>query len=313
MWVRALHRSVRQDQPSWTTVHQQRQFLELTGVIIVKNRLGDESLSGILEGAIMFPVFLIGGGWAPDGIEQTYGTFVRRATLHGHCKIAVILATEDEGAKSEIESRYRAVFETCGLPPDALTLLWGTPLASIPLEALVSCDPTGVFVGGGLTPLYQTLLCTDLTWVDYLRTKHIPYAGFSAGAAIAAHNALVGGWQVQRDNHVIGVLDAEFGENLTTVETRSGLGLVPFTVDVHASQWGTITRLMQAVELGLAGEGWAIDENTVLCVEADYLEVRGLGHAYHVQRLAADTFTVRLYRAGGQASVQRVEIGQWNV
>lgn len=246
----------------------------------------------------MFPIFLIGGGWEPDGFDHTYGSFIRKATLHGHCKIALILATEDESDKPEMAFRYRSVFEACGISGENLVLFWGTPLAPLSLEAVIASRPTGIFVGGGLTPLYQSLLCTDLTWLAYLQENHIPYAGFSAGAAIASRQAIVGGWQVHRDNRDIAVLDADFSENLTSLEVRPGLGLVPFTVDVHASQWGTLTRLMQAVDLGLTDAGWAIDENTALCIEGDQLEVRGLGHAYHIQQLEADTLTIRLYRAG---------------
>lgn len=36
---------------------------------------------------------------------------------------------------------------------------------------------------------------------------------------------------------------------------RPGLGLVPFAVDVHASQHGTPTRLMHAIDAGLVQEG----------------------------------------------------------
>ena len=65
---------------------------------------------------------------------------------------------------------------------------------------------------------------------------------------------------------------------------RPGLGLVPFTVDVHASQMGTLTRLIHAVELGLIPEGWAIDENTMLVVDGRTHQIYGAGHGYHVQR-----------------------------
>ena len=246
----------------------------------------------------MFPVFLIGGGWEPNGFDHTYVPFIRRASARGHCKIAVILAVEDENDRSSMELRYRGAFDACGVPAKDVVVYCGTAAAPIPFEALTAGSPTGIFVGGGPTPLYQTLLCSDTTWLDYLREERIPYAGFSAGAAIAAQHAIVGGWQVRRDHREIAMLDADFGENLTTLEIRDGLGLVPFSVDVHASQWGTITRLMQAVELGLTTEGWALDEDTVLCVEEYQLEVRGLGHVYHIQRQAADTLTIRLYRAG---------------
>ncbi len=74
----------------------------------------------------------------------------------------------------------------------------------------------------------------------------------------------------------------EAGEDLEELEVRDGLGLVPFAVDVHATQWGTLTRLVHAVGAGLVAEGWAIDEGTVLVVEDGRVRVEGLGGAYRV-------------------------------
>lgn len=246
----------------------------------------------------MFPVFLIGGGWESESFAHTYGSFIRSASVDGHCKIALILAAEEKDNQVEIATRYCQVFEACGVSVENIVLLWGSAALPVQFEALIASEPTGVFVGGGCTPLYQTLLCANTSWVDYLREKHIPYAGFSAGAAIAARQAIVGGWQIHREQRAIGILDADFGESLTTLEVRAGLGLVPFAVDVHASQWGTLTRLMQVVEMELTEDGWTVDENTLLSFEDGRIEIRGLGYAYHVHRQAADTLTVKLYRAG---------------
>ena len=78
---------------------------------------------------------------------------------------------------------------------------------------------------------------------------------------------------------------------------RPGLGLVPFTVDVHASQMGTLTRLIHAVELGLVPEGWAIDENTMLVVNGRSHQIVGQGHGYHVQRIGDSGVTVSIHVA----------------
>ena len=59
----------------------------------------------------------------------------------------------------------------------------------------------------------------------------------------------------------------------------AGLGLVPFGVDVHAAQWGTLGRLIHAVEAGLVAEGWALDEGALLAGG----EVHGPGAAWHVR------------------------------
>ena len=55
-----------------------------------------------------------------------------------------------------------------------------------------------------------------------------------------------------------------------------------FAVDVHATQWGTLTRLVHAVGAGLVDEGWAIDEGTVLVLDDGAVRVEGLGSGYRV-------------------------------
>lgn len=72
---------------------------------------------------------------------------------------------------------------------------------------------------------------------------------------------------------------------------RPGLGLVPFSVDVHAGQSGTLTRLIHVVRAGAATEGWAIDEDTMLVVGPGGMELHGLGHAYRVRRVADGALT----------------------
>ena len=130
----------------------------------------------------------------------------------------------------------------------------------------------GVFVGGGATPGYQQALA------GWRAPADLPFAGFSAGAAVAAARAIVGGWRLGgRD-----VCAEEAGEELEELAVRDGLGLVPFAVDVHATQWGTLTRLVHAVGAGLVEEGWAIDEGTVLVVDDGSVRVEGLGSAYRV-------------------------------
>lgn len=131
----------------------------------------------------------------------------------------------------------------------------------------------GLYVAGGLTPAYQEALAG-------MAVPGIPYCGFSAGAAIAATDALVGGWRIGERQ----VCDEDFSEELEQVEPRPGLGLVPFAVDVHATQWGTVSRALHAVERGLFGEAVAIDEHC--CVEVRDGEVAGVhgrGVAYRIR------------------------------
>jgi cyanophycinase len=130
----------------------------------------------------------------------------------------------------------------------------------------------GVYVAGGLTPAYRDALAG--------LEVAVPYCGFSAGAAIAARDALVGGWRIGDRQ----VCDEDFSEDLEQVEPRPGLGLVPFAVDVHATQWGTVSRALHAVERGLFDEVVAIDEHC--CVEVrdgEIAGVHGRGVAYRIR------------------------------
>ena len=133
----------------------------------------------------------------------------------------------------------------------------------------------GVFVAGGWTPGYhEALVAAGTGWLP----PDLVYAGFSAGAAIAGRWAIVGGWRLGE----LAVCADEAGEDLEQLTVLPGLGLVPFAVDVHATQWGTLTRLAHAVRAGLAPDGWAVDEGTVLSCDGERVRVEGLGFAYHV-------------------------------
>ena len=61
-----------------------------------------------------------------------------------------------------------------------------------------------------------------------------------------------------------------------------GLGLVPFLVDVHSGQWGTLPRLIESV-LVSGRPGMAIDEDTVVTVQAGEARVAGRGHVHVVR------------------------------
>ena len=131
----------------------------------------------------------------------------------------------------------------------------------------------GVYVAGGLTPRYREVLAG-------IELPDVPYCGFSAGAAIAARQVLAGGWKIGDRL----VCDEDFSEDLEQVEPLPGLGLVPFAVDVHATQWGTVSRALNAVDRGLFEEVVAIDEHC--CVEwrdGEIAALHGTGVAYRIR------------------------------
>jgi len=200
----------------------------------------------------MVPIFLIGGGREDAQVRASHAPFV--AACGGGPIVAFALEDPD---------RWEAALRLAGAADVRCVL--AAPTADDLAGA------AGVFVGGGSTPGYQEAL---RGW----RAPDLPFAGFSAGAAVASARAIVGGWRLGER----AVCTEEAGEDLDELAVRDGLGLVPFAVDVHATQWGTLTRLVHAVGAGLVPGGWAIDEGTVLVVEDGALRVEGLGSAYRV-------------------------------
>ncbi len=232
--------------------------------------------------------FLIGGGWNDEAADLVYGPFL--AAAGPEPVVACLLIDEGDGA--ERFARFEAVLRKVA-PCRPVPVL--VPLGGVLDPA--SLDGAGaLLVCGGLTPAYQDALAPVLAELPaLLAARGMPYAGFSAGAAVAAGAALVGGWLSQGTQ----VCAEEASEDLDEIEVRPGLGLVPFTVDVHAAQWGTLPRLIEAVTLGAAPSGVAIDEDTMLTVDGDRARVSGLGRV-HLVRVEGElgTIALRAYRPG---------------
>jgi cyanophycinase len=246
----------------------------------------------------MAPVFLHGGGSHPEGDIAALAPFVATAAALGG-PIAVVLVAE---VAADWDA-YRAMLERAGA--GELTRLVVAPDEPLTAARLAGHHPGGVFVCGGPTPRYQEALCTDHSWLDYLRARALPYGGTSAGAAIAAERAIVGGWRVGRAAGAVPILFQGASEGLDLLESRPGLGLVPWAVEGHASQAGTLTRLLHALDAGVADAGWAIDEHTALSVRGERTEVHGLGQAYYARRLPADGVQVRIVPAGTTVTIDR--------
>ncbi|MEU1161204.1 hypothetical protein ABZ372_10650 [Streptomyces sp. NPDC005921] len=215
-------------------------------------------------------VSLIGGGWdAPE----VYGPLLRAA---GGGRIGCVLV--DEGDGEEQFARYAGALRRAGeCEPVALPVPVGGRFEA---DVLVKDGWDGILVCGGLTPAYQDVFAGCLERLpEVLAERGIPYAGFSAGAALAARRAVLGGWLVDG----VPVCPPDTAEDLEEVEVRPGLGLVPFAVDVHAAQWGTLGRLVAAVSRGSVPYGVALDENTVLEVDGGTGRVGGRGQVHLVR------------------------------
>lgn len=142
-------------------------------------------------------------------------------------------------------------------------------------SALVGLD--GLIVGGGPTPEYHASLSPAYPRIRELVAAGTPYAGFSAGAAIAATSAIIGGWLIDG----VPVCPEDSNEELHAVTVVEGIGLVDGAVEVHAAQWGNLARLVAAVESGLVPHGIALDECTTLLPGG---AVVGAGHVWRVDR-----------------------------
>lgn len=232
----------------------------------------------------MIKTFLVGGGWRAETFPHTYARFLQAAANNGERRIAIIVA-EEPGADSHAQfMRFFKAFKTAGLNSNEAVEIIVSAENFLSKETLAEINPTGVFVCGGLTPAYYDAICFEKTWLEYLIENKIPYCGFSAGASVASEKAIIGGWRREINNQVVAITNENAGEDLDLLDGRQGLGLVSFAVDVHASQWGTLSRLIHTIDAGICDKGWAIDENTMLEVTTENIRIFGAGNAYFIQR-----------------------------
>ncbi|WAC50812.1 Type 1 glutamine amidotransferase-like domain-containing protein [Frigoribacterium sp. SL97] len=225
-------------------------------------------------------IHLVGGGWSPDDTEL-YDLFVAEAAVRGAAvgrsvpRIAVLIVVADDSPSAEFRDGYPAMLAAGGRC-EALTTIVS---AGDEFDTRVLSDVDGLLVAGGLTPAYLDAVAPLIDQVRLLVADGLPYLGFSAGAMIAADRAVLGGWLIGD----VPVCPEDAAEDLDEVTLADGLGLVDLAIDVHAAQWGTLTRLIAATEAGLVRGGVAIDENTALVVGEGALAVLGTGSVWRVE------------------------------
>lgn len=248
----------------------------------------------------MTSVHLIGGGWEPAYYAALYGQFIEEASISaagagrpGKPIIACVVLDEGDGRGQF--ARWDAVLRTVGNCEPVPVLV--SQEAPLDISALGNSD--ALLVCGGLTPVYAAAVAPARADVlDWLQLGGRPYAGFSAGSSVAAASALVGGWLVDG----VPICSDDAAEDLEELTIVPGFGLVPFLVDVHCAQWGTLPRLISAVWTSrLVGIG--IDEDTALIVGADKAIVRGRGQVWLV-RESAGSVQVSAHRANEQVRVR---------
>ena len=224
-------------------------------------------------------IHLVGGGWAAGEPADFYRGFLfeaaARALLSGRevPRVGVLLVRESDGDSQA--SRYRDLLQAAGPCEPVITeVTEGELFAS---AALTGID--ALLIGGGHTPSYADAVAPLVDEIRLLVGDELPYLGFSAGAVIAADAALIGGWRIGE----VEVGPERVSEDLDELTVVEGLGLVDLTIEVHAAQEGTLTRLIAAVGAELVEGGLAIDEQTALVVGGDdEIRVLGTGNVWQV-------------------------------
>jgi cyanophycinase len=231
------------------------------------------------------PRFLIGGGRDEAALQPLYEQFLEACPAANPTIGCLVI---DEGDGAEVFDRFAGSLGNAGrCEPVPLLVPLGSTWQPAPLT-----DLDALLVCAGLTPAYQESVAGAADAIRrWMTDGGRPYAGFSAGAAIAPVDALVGGFQLAGRT----VCPEDAAEDLDAVTVRPGLALAPFTVDVHCAQWGTLSRLVAAVEAGLVPHGVALDEHTMLALRGDEVMVHGTGQAWVVTR---DDGTARVQMRG---------------
>jgi cyanophycinase len=126
-------------------------------------------------------VFLIGGGREPEGVRAAHAPFTAAA---GGGPVVVYALDEGEGVDA-------ARWEGQLAPVAAHVVAISAERPPVPDDL---DGAGGVYVAGGLTPAYHDVCVAAGTgWLERARELGLPYAGYSAGAAIAVESAILGG------------------------------------------------------------------------------------------------------------------------
>lgn len=226
-------------------------------------------------------VFLVGGGFRDGSEDAVYGGFVSEALARAGDErdARIIVLTVREEAHPGHGNTLAAIVRN--LAADRPVEVTSTVVAEgelMPASVLDGAD--GILVGGGLTPAYLAAFAPLAAHLRREVEAGVPYLGFSAGAMIAPDRALIGGWLIGG----VEVVDQDAAEDLDEVTIEDGLGLIDVTVDVHAVQWGNLSRAIAAVDSAAVEEIIAIDESTVLEVGSGPLRVGGAGTVWAVTK-----------------------------
>lgn len=237
-------------------------------------------------------VTLVGGGFSTEVNAEVYGPFLRDARAAAarrgddsgeRPRIAIVTVREPESLTGHAEDLSDALAAAGSFVPALTAIAEGDVVPDTAFD-----DVDGIVIGGGLTPAYLAAVAPHAARIRSLVESGVPYLGFSAGSMIAPDHALIGGWRIGG----VEVSPEDGSEELDEVTIEPGLGLCDVTVDVHAVQWGNLSRLIATVDAGIVDGGIAIDENTALVLETGALRAVGAGTVWLVAQ-ADDGVSVR--------------------
>lgn len=238
-------------------------------------------------------IHLIGGGRNEEASAEVYGPFLREAGTAP--AVACLVLGEGDGTEptDRLAAVLRAALPSCRpvpvpVPPDGA------------FDPAVLAGVDALLVRGGPAAGCHDALAGVLDTVALHVLRGMPYAGVSAGAAVAAEHAIVGG----RLSDGVPICPPGAAEGLEEIDVRPGLGLLPGAVEPHAAQRGTLSRLVEVVARGRAGRGVALDEDTLLTVDGDRARVSGRGRVHTVRTgNATGDVVVRAYGAGEEFTI----------
>jgi cyanophycinase len=241
-------------------------------------------------------VHLVGGGVDTLRSPALLAPFVEAVLARGEAsgarpRLALVLA-DVAGAASGFRPAYVDALEA--LAPGAIdhvdVFVSGAPGPDPDLLAEVD----GLVVGGGPTQVYLDALVPVAPVVRETVAGGVPYLGLSAGAMVAAAAAVVGGWRHEGR----AVCDEAWSGDLEEVTLLPGLGLVPFTVDVHTTRAGLLGRTVSLPTVEGVERAVGLDEDTCLRVcdgsgADDGWELTGSGFVWDVRSATDGAVTLR--------------------
>jgi cyanophycinase len=207
-------------------------------------------------------IFLVGSGPDDAAFPDVFDRFAAEAAERaggGPARVAVAVHSPDGRPVDRLPDYARPLAARLGCTIIPALLADGQPA-----DPATFGNVHGILVGGGLTPSYLQGLSGAGPAIARAVAGGVPYVGFSAGAMVAPGRALIGGYRVNGAE----VCGEECTEGLDELVVRPGLDLVPFAVDVHAAQAGTLSRAIGAVAAGLVDRALAIDEGTAAVLPA---------------------------------------------